>query len=220
MARQLTRTSNHYIDIASSELTSSGFTASIWVYPDSLPAVATPCGASGTGYWAIFSIGTALRIQIDNSTTTASLAESAGSTLTTGEWQHLCATVSASPNDLYAYRNGTQVASATGVSDAPPFTITVYAAGRYPGGGGTNYWDGKLADYALYDAVLSAAEIAALAKGASPLTIRPTKLVMYWPLWGITTPEVDLGPLHKVGTVSGAVLANHAPVGPPIPFVG
>lgn len=74
--------------------------------------------------------------------------------------------------------------------------------------------DGSIASAGLWNAALTAKEIAALGQGVSPLYVRPGNLVGYWPLWGVHSPEIDLVGTPHVLTVTGATLGNHAPVVP------
>lgn len=102
--------------------------------------------------------------------------------------------------------------------------------GRFPQSGanalriGTNATDsgagtrGDLAEVAIWSVALTAAEMLALAKGVSPLRVRPASLFMYIPIFGVADPEADLSGNARNGTVTGSpVLANHAPVGQQIP---
>jgi len=64
---------------------------------------------------------------------------------------------------------------------------------------------GRLANVAIWPGVLlDAAEAAALAKGVSPILIRPTSKPYYWPLIGRASPEVELF-YGNTATVNGAV---------------
>jgi len=76
---------------------------------------------------------------------------------------------------------------------------------------GSYYWTGRLCEIAFWTAVLTAAEIRALAGGVSPKVIRPLALKAYWPLWGTVLPEVDLGPnkIHAVGQGGSIPAAQH-----------
>lgn len=49
-----------------------------------------------------------------------------------------------------------------------------------------NSFDGDLAEVAMYDVKLTAEEVAAIASGMSPLSVRPEALLAYWPLHGRT----------------------------------
>jgi hypothetical protein len=80
-----------------------------------------------------------------------------------------------------AYFNG--VASAENTTSVTPLTFDAAAIGaRAIGGSYGLYADGKIADAAIWNVALTAAEIASLAKGISPRLIRPQSLVFYAPL--------------------------------------
>ncbi len=104
-------------------------------------------------------------------------------TPSSGAWHHLCITYdgSSTTNDPLIYMDGTQgyVDSAT-----PSGTINTTSAPYYLGNrsSGSRVWDGMLAEFAIWDAILTQAEVTALAKGASPLFIRPQSMVEYLPL--------------------------------------
>ena len=53
-------------------------------------------------------------------------------------------------------------------------------------------FNGYIAHPAIWSVALSADEMAALAKGASPLSIRPASLVFYSPYLGRDSPEIDI----------------------------
>jgi hypothetical protein len=71
------------------------------------------------------------------------------------------------------------------------------------------HWNGKIAECAIWNVALGAAEIAALAKGFSPLLIRPTSLVAYWPLIGRTSPEICPKGGFDMTVVNGPTGAEH-----------
>ena len=74
-----------------------------------------------------------------------------------------------------------------------------------------NCFDGEVAETAVYNAALSAAEIASLAKGMTCDKIRPQSLVFYAPL------VRDLND-HKGGlaitNINGSTVANHPRIYP------
>lgn len=77
---------------------------------------------------------------------------------------------------------------------------------------GNTIFTGNIADCGLWNVTLTAAEIAALNRGARPLQIRPSALVGYWPLTGLQSPEPDLSGNKNNGTLTGTTPA----FGPPI----
>ena len=69
---------------------------------------------------------------------------------------------------------------------------------------------GDLSEVAVWDVALTQYEVEALADRMSPLLIRPSSLVAYWPLIGRYSPELDLVGGYEM-TVTGTVAtANHS----------
>lgn len=115
-----------------------------------------------------------------------------------------------SSNDPVAYRNGvsqtvTERVAPAGTADyaKDDGTITI---GAYDDGSG-EYWDGKIAEFGVWNRILSAAEADILGKGFSPLFI-PRGLVFYAPLVGKYSPEIDIVGGGS-GTITGATAASH-----------
>jgi hypothetical protein len=90
--------------------------------------------------------------------------------------------------------------------------------GRTPAGYGSTTFTGRIAEVAVWNIPMSDAEVMALTLGAHPLRFRPTNLVFYFPLWGVAATEPNLSGYAYHGAVTGAVLANHAPVGRYAPY--
>jgi hypothetical protein len=67
----------------------------------------------------------------------------------------------------------------------------------------------------MFDKVLTIAEMVTVQFGG---LIAIANLCAYWPLWGVATPEPDLSGNLNSGTVTGALLAAHAPVGRYAPY--
>lgn len=134
-----------------------------------------------------------------------------GPTLSTGTWYHLLFTIVQS-GGVNLYLNGSANGSfATDSGTGSSHSITgaigqdLRSAGRF--------FNGNLAHFAFWNVVLSAGEIAALAKGALPFQIRPTALMTWLPLDGIASPEPDLSAGNaNNGTLTGTALA----AGPPL----
>lgn len=76
-----------------------------------------------------------------------------------------------------------------------------------------SFWDGDIAECAVWNVALTDAEIAAYNKGVSPFLIRPINLFRYYPLYG-TTQEADLSGSGDVGTNNGSTASGfHSPSG-------
>lgn len=81
-----------------------------------------------------------------------------------------------------------------------------------------NYWDGQIAEAAIWDVALTDSEIAQMGQLAvSPLMIRPENLICYWPLQGYHSPEHNrLGgfDLTVTGPTQGEHVRIHYPRSP------
>ncbi len=107
----------------------------------------------------------------------------AAGTFSTGVWNHGCVVTGSSA--ARSYLNGSVG------SDSPTYTPASYAFSNNSYFQiGMNYvqgvqgFAGRIAEVAAWSAELTAAEVAALAAGHSPLTIRPGSLIAYYPLGG------------------------------------
>lgn len=130
-------------------------------------------------------------------------------TTTTGAWHDLVITYNggATTNDPVFYLDGATPAVteiATPVGNLQTGNQTLFIGNRQDG---TRCFNGLEAEYARWNRILSAGEIALLSKGYAPRFIR-SGLVLYSPLIGRASPEPDLFG-GKTGTVTGAVAANH-----------
>jgi hypothetical protein len=107
---------------------------------------------------------------------TAVQALSSGS-VTSGTWQHGAA-VFASASSRSVYLNGV---GATNSDNATTTGITTLRIGIFSISPGA--FAGRIAEVGIWSAALSADEVASLARGLSPLLVRPSALVFYAPLW-------------------------------------
>lgn len=73
--------------------------------------------------------------------------------------------------------------------------------------GNDRVFNGRIAEFTVWNRVLRNSEINSLGKGYSSLFI-PNGLIMYWPIWGKNSPEFDIKG-DTSGTVTGAVAAAH-----------
>jgi len=124
-----------------------------------------------------------------------------------GNWHHAALTMdNGSPSNApHCYVDGSERSQtfSAGGSGTTVNPSTAFTLGNRKSDSGRN-WDGKLAEFAVWDAILTAAELAALAKGASPLTILPDKLVEYVPLL-----RANVSYLNAAPTITGAAVATH-----------
>lgn len=124
---------------------------------------------------------------------------SAGGVISDTGWHHWALQFSPSTH-IKGFFDGAEV-----ITDTTGIPASLTSGGNDMGVGGsahiTDYrggWDGGVAHFAIWTAVLDTGELAALAAGVSPLMIRPGSLTNYVPF--NTTSPVDL--------ISGAALTE------------
>jgi Concanavalin A-like lectin/glucanases superfamily len=103
---------------------------------------------------------------------------------TADQWGHYAATF-ASPSHRVAYLNG--VPSAPDTTAVTPAALGTLRVGYIYLGAAIQTAYGDIAESGAWGAVLTPEEISALAKGVSPLLIRPSALLAYWPMNGSAT---------------------------------
>src|ERR1700733_8758812 len=131
----------------------------------------------------------------------------------TGGWHHWAITYDGSSISIlptvYIDGGSVSVSVHTAVSG---FLAKITAQPLIGGCNGSFTFDGKLAEEVFWNnTILTQAEVTALAKGASPLKVRPESLTFYVPMFGNTSSEVDWSPNHYAVTVTGTAHQNHAP---------
>ena len=199
-------------------------TVAAWINPDTLTAgdgifTTNKLSATHRGFWfSITDISGHLECDYgDNNGNGATNRRTKVSTgaVSTGSWQHVACCIRGAA-DMDIYINGSD------------------AGGAYSGSGGamayntsfggqiasviSNTFDGRMAEVGLWTVSLSAAEILALSKGVSPDLFRTDVLLGYWPIYGLVSPEINLGSSSVNATLNGtAPVADHAPVGGPFP---
>ena len=118
-------------------------------------------------------------------------------------WHHGASVFSSTTNRI-AYFNGASGTSNT-ASVSPSGFNTFDIGTRYSPTLG-NYLNGRVAEVGIWNAALTAAEIASLAKGMTPDKIRPQNLVFYAPL--VRNLQDVKGGL-AITNNNGATVANH-----------
>lgn len=149
-----------------------------------------------------------------NRATAASDIAAANNTLTTSAWNFVAMTFDGTTTKLYHGAPGaavTDVSPADNGSGAPVADNTrVFTIGNNSGGTAATF-NGRIEHARVYSAALSQNELTAAMYNRP---IRSGNLVGYWPLIG-GSPEPDWSGNGANGTVTGAAVADAAPVPPP-----
>ncbi len=168
-------------------------------------------------YWALLLKGDTAGdpVRAKAASGSASSAASTSTGFSTATWQHACA-VFASATDRRAFINGGSKGT-NATSRTPGATPDRTSIGRYGDSTPSNYYDGRIAEAAIWNVALTDNEVQMLAQGVSPLFVRTASLVSYWPI-GRGSPENSFGGDVLALTVTGAVVYDHAPVSPMFGF--
>lgn len=215
MARAFASASSQYLEYAGAVVTATPLTMACWAQVNNITAnhwlMALADSADGDSVVGIRCAGAvandpiqARLITATGSSAIASINNYPGA----GTWFH-AAGVFASATSRFVYLDGTQSTEST-TNRAMP-TVDRTSIGRKGGLTAEEYLDGRAAEAGIWNVALTANEIASLAKGASPLMIRPNALVAYWPLHGRFSPEPDWFGASTPMTVTSATQAAHPP---------
>jgi hypothetical protein len=204
MARSFNGSSD-VIVLSAQPVTAVPATLSVWVYPASTAmSYGTVFEGGVTGHTLGLFLNATHFAYYDGTKS----VDPGSATISANTWYHVVQTVDTT--SITAYVNGTS--DGQNVTGAQSFSGTSAQIGY---DNSNAHWNGRIADIAIWNVVLTANEISALAKGARPHQIRKPNLIYWAPLDGKQSPEPDLSGKAISGTLTGTSLA----FGPPyMPF--
>jgi len=176
---------NQSLTRASAPVTAVPLTMACWFNPDllqdaALCAVESVSTVAGNSSWfALFAglTGVVAASTVQNGMQSTAITTA---TYTTGSWNHCCGVFSAT-NSRTIYLNGSNAVTNTTNRIPTATPETVIGARRVVSALGS-YFNGKIAEFGIWNAALTAQEVASLAKGMTCDKIRPQSLVFYVPL--------------------------------------
>lgn len=121
-------------------------------------------------------------------------------------WHHACGVFSSATSRTVYIDGGS---SATSTVSRTPTGLNRTAIGQRRTLTPTQAMSGLIAEAAIWNVALTAADVAVLADGFSPLFVRPDALQAYWPLVGRYSPEISVSKGGFDLTVTGAVAGDH-----------
>lgn len=205
MARALVAAADH-VSIATAP---SGFplTIACWVkYTGGSPSIFKVYSDANNYSGAYRNGSNGVTLEVWNGTDYPTVANASG-TFGSG-WHHVAASFNATDRVVYFDGSGT-TDSTESVSPSGSYTKTTFGRNESEAAGIT----GEVAEVAVWSAILSPAEIAALYRGAPTYLIRPASLAVYTPVWGVDDPEPDwagTGLTWSLGSTTAA--AHHPPI--------
>jgi hypothetical protein len=207
MAYQLTSSSSQYLSTASAPLSGTPLTIAAYIKPASVStsqAYVAVQRVNQVDRHAIQTNPTGQAIAVSRQTGFAGFqAASSNNALSVGTWASVVG-VFASNSSRQIFVDGTSLATNTDTS-APTNLDSVLIGTRYNPSIGL-YADADIAEVGIWNAALTAEEIASLADGMTCDKVRPQSLVFYAPLVRNLT-EIRGG--LAVTNNNGATVANH-----------
>jgi hypothetical protein len=203
--------STQYLNTASAPVTVAPLTFACWFYPDTdtqAQAVMsiTDNTETNSNRFGMFiqgaTAGDPLQIFAQSPSATGAITSTAGFTAST--WNHACG-VFESTTSRTVYLDGANSAT-NNTSVTPSGVDRIRIAGRFNNGIAGAYFDGLIAEVGIWNAALTAAEVASLAKGMTCDKVRPQSLVFYAPL---VRNLQDVRGARAITNNNTATVANH-----------
>lgn len=219
MARLFTAASSHYLTVAATPITAVPISMSCWFYPTSVATSATDImfirNSSGAAeYWGMYINVTGGKATVATCATLTEKTADSTTSFSANTWNNAVATFSSSTLRTIYLNGGGKATETTNLTPSSTSSITI--GGFFDSPTLFGAMDGRLAEIGIWDAVLSDNEAFALAKGATPLRVRPQNLRCYWPLYGNGSPE----PSYSRNSTSYNLTLNGSPTQAPHPPVG
>jgi hypothetical protein len=210
MAYDFTSTSSQYMSAPSLNISGYPYTISCWARVKSDNGQSNAVfgfGNTSNGHRAFLFFemqvaGDPIALGLVGVSATAAIGSITASLNT---WQHVCGVFTNSTlRTLYV--DGALAATNTATVTQTLGTPTVQIAARNNGSSYGLFFNGLVADAGIYDAALTADEIASLAKGMTCDKVRPQSLVYYAPL---VRDLIDAKGGLTITNNNGATVANH-----------
>ena len=123
------------------------------------------------------------------------------------KWHHVCGVFSSNTSRTIYLDGGNNATNTTSLTPSNLNSLTIAASRR--SGIVDGYFNGSLAEVAIWSADLTLAEVKALATGMSPQLVRPQSLSLYLPL--IRSPQEEKGGIAFT-TQGSPTVASHTRV--------
>lgn len=192
MARSFSSASSQRLTVGTSPMTTVPLTMSCWYYCTDTTTLQTVLELSKAGAGVgVHKYRLILRGDLAGASKTLQAQQNPGNVVsstiayTGSTWQHACGVFTTTASRT-VYLNGANNATDTTAGSPASVDQTSLAVAWDGSGAGvwTQYYTGRIAEVGVWNVAITAAEVASLAKGYSPLEIRPASLVAYYPLGG------------------------------------
>lgn len=211
MARLFAAASSQYLSFAGDVVDTTPITMACWFRKSALGTTQglMTIGADATNDQWQFRVTSTDFVQANAIDAGTGSTANTTTTITANTWHHGCA-VFAGSSSRAAYIDGGSKGTNTTLR-TPDISDTVVIGAQWATGVASGFWDGDIAEAAMWNVALTDAEVALLAKGVSPMTVRPELLSGYWPLMGRTSPEIGVVGGFGMTLNAGPVQSSHPP---------
>jgi hypothetical protein len=177
---------NDYMEATSAVLTAGPLTFSAWINIDATGIahrILSISSTTGNDRWSLF-VGATNVISFQVGASSSFFAVSTTASVGTGTWYHVAGTYSTAANQpMQVYLDGTKIGPTNSNRTPTAGNLNRTLLGStYVTSALTQYLNGRIAEAAIWDVVLSDAEISSLAKNFRSDLIRPASLKFYMPL--------------------------------------
>lgn len=210
MARAFVASSSQSLNVASAPATAAPITMMAWVNATSITADMTVIGLDDGTLAEQFVLQVANGGAIAAQSVHASTPKFATTvaTLSAGQFRHVCA-VFASATSESVFLDGANKVSGSAASIIPVGIANARIARQGPS---TNFFNGVIAECAIWNIALADAEVALLAAGVAPWLIHPEALKFYAPLLHGYSPEIELIGGRNLTLTNAPTIAAHPPI--------
>jgi hypothetical protein len=212
MAYEFTSANSHYLSTTSTPANNGPVTIAAWCYPTAFATVSVVAidQSNGSHRFGVsllaegFSFGGTSYSKGAAAQSNSAFAFTQ-SQYTTNQWNHICGIFDDTTIKRSIWLNGGGNATTTATESTVNKNRIVIGARTASGSVGA-YFRGRIAEVGIWNAALTAAEIASLAKGMTCDKVRPQSLVFYAPL---VRDLVDVKGGLTITNNNGATVANH-----------
>lgn len=181
MALNLAAASSQSLTVDSTPVTAAPFTVACWFLVNDVDNIydlfsIVDKDVSNNHFWELRVLGTTTDVLSWRAFVSSQANATTSTAVTAGVWHHAVA-IEAADNDRSVYLNGGGVG--TNSTSRAPLNADRIAIGVQGDASPVNYMDGMIAEVAIWNVALTAAEVACLAKGIRADKIRPDNLVFY-----------------------------------------
>jgi hypothetical protein len=207
---------NQFLQINSAVVTSAPLTMACWFNCDRndlayviLSITGNATAGTGATRFALFAeggvVGDPVRIIATNTAGQNGFTDSTAA-FSAGKWHHACGVFSSATSRSIYLDGGNSSTNGTNITPTLLSRTVIAAQYREQSGGITGCFDGLTAEVGIWNAALTADEVASLAKGMTCDKVRPQSLVFYAPL---VRNLIDQKSGLTITNNNGATVANH-----------